>query len=79
MNRQNEMNIVLKKQEEGGNELFASLRNTMFADIIEDSNIVEHSEIIIREDGDNASDDEMFNNIHSSEVKPLNNQEEEKK
>ena len=32
----------------------------MFAEVIEDNNIVEHSDIIIREEADGGSDEEVF-------------------
>lgn len=41
----------------------------MFNDILEDNNIVEHSDIIIRDDGNDGSDVEMFNNLNNSEMK----------
>lgn len=48
--------------------MFASLRNTMFAEVIEDNNIVEHSDIIIREEADGASDDEMLGSLNNHNI-----------
>jgi len=53
------MSIVLKKEsvENGGSgEMVASLRNTMFAEILEDNDLVDQKDIVIR---DADSDDEV--------------------
>ncbi len=82
LNRTSEMSIVLKKHnnqdnEESG-EMLASLRNTMFTDVVEETNMIEQSEIVIRE-GD-ASDDELNQSeIEGAGVKQSAQQEQEKK
>ena len=61
-NRTTELSLVLKKHDDfdGGCEMLASMRNTMFAEIQEDNNMMDSNEIQIRDD---ASDDES--NINS--------------